>query len=121
MVSERNRHHWIFPRKEMRTPTEKTLRSLYGFVLFVPIDLHSELHNTLEPPEKPLKQVQHDIIDFANGDYAGDEREANYRLRWFIGDLACRYTSDELAQSAFKFYEHLEQQAYILGVDNEQT
>lgn len=61
---EYNNHHVWSPKCEFKTPVERRVRNLGGFVVRGLITDHKELHANVDHPPKPTPEQLHDLYNF---------------------------------------------------------
>jgi len=52
-----NNHHWLWRARDYHQQLYFCLRSLAGHQCYLPVDIHNDLHQEYEPPEKPSPLV----------------------------------------------------------------
>ena len=60
-ISEHNRHHLAFQRKDYKTPYERAYREAKSMVVGACVCKHADLHATYLPPRKPDLNAMTDI------------------------------------------------------------
>lgn len=110
-----NRHHIFYPNRLYEPGAEQRFRSLGGLILPLHIPEHNTLHQRVDPPQKPSRQLREQIEEFACGVYESDVYAEFEKIAHFIGDIANSSWSDERATEAYHLHGNLvAQSGYIL-------
>lgn len=116
-----NRHHTLFERADMcKTQQNRTLRSLGGLILTLPIEDHNELHAQvmpLTPPSQRLGRIMLEtLLPHEESTIPRIERFEMVRFElWDVADHARRNLADEAAILADNFEQQAQYFERVLG------
>lgn len=114
-----NRHHVIWDRVDYKTPTEKSFRTIRGFVLRLFLPPHAELHHEVPPPPKVSPSLMSEVIK--NNKHVPDTVPFAHYVQFnnicnYLEEFTVNTHSDRLAEEADSLVENLRQQQYFIEI-----